>query len=198
MKTCNALVFFLISLVLLSCNKERSIQEYYVENQENSKFIAVDIPTSLLANSENLDEQQRATLETVRKINLLALPVEEGQETYESEKADLRKILENDQYQLLMKYGSGERKAEIYFTGDEEAIDEFILFGFDDQRGLGLARILGEDMNPEKLLKLLSSLKHGDINLSGLSEVAGMFKKKILQEKTGDTIGGNQEEPNQE
>lgn len=176
MKRAKLLGIFLLGLGVLSCNNEPSIQEYYVENQEDSKFVAIDIPTSLLANNEELNEEQLATLKTVKKVNVLAYPLEEGAEEYQVEKNQLQEILKNEKYQLLMKYGSGERKAEIYFTGDEDAIDEFILFGFDDSRGMGLARVLGEDMSPEKLIELLRSLEKGDVNLDGLKGIAGMFK----------------------
>lgn len=175
MKSIGSLVAFLVVLVLLACTNETSIQKYYVENQENSKFVAIDIPTSLLANQESLNEEQLATLETVKKVSLLAFPVEEGREKYEKEKLHLQEILKNEKYQLLMKYGSGERKAEIYFSGDEEAVDEFIVFGFDDGRGMGLARVLGNDMNPEKLINFLSSVEKGNIDLSGLHGLAEMF-----------------------
>lgn len=176
MKRAKLLGIFLLGLGILSCNNEPSIQEYYVENQEDSKFVAIDIPTSLLANNEELNEEQLATLNTVKKVNVLAYPLEEGAEEYQEEKNQLQEILKNEKYQLLMKYGSGDRKAEIYFTGDEDAIDEFILFGFDDTRGMGLARVLGEDMSPEKILELIKSLEKGDINLDGIKGITEIFK----------------------
>lgn len=176
MKKIEFLGIFLLGLGILSCNNEPTIQEYYVENQEDNKFVAIDVPTSLLANNEELNEKQQATLNTVKKVNVLAYPLEEGAEDYEEEKLELQEILKNEKYQLLMKYGSGDRKAEIYFTGDENAIDEFILFGFDNSRGMGLARILGEDMKPDDLLELFRSLEKGDINLEGLKGIAEMFK----------------------
>lgn len=179
MKTIKLFGFAFVALMLASCNDEPSIQEYYVENQEDSKFVALDIPTSLLANNENLNAEQLETLETVKKVNVLAYPLKEGKNEYEKEKLQLQEILKNEKYQLLMKYGSGERKAEIYFTGDEEAIDEFVVFGFDDTRGMGLARILGEDMNPENLMKLIRSFEKGDLDFSGLEGMAEIFNAKV-------------------
>lgn len=165
-----------MGFLLSSCGNEPTIQEYYVDNLENSNFVAVDIPTSLLANNEKLDEEQKQTLESVRKINVLAYPIKADQEVYEEEKTQLQEILKNEKYQLLMKYGSGNRKAEVYFTGNENAVDEFIFFGFDDSRGVGLARILGEDMKPQQMLKLLRSMEKDDLNLDGIKSVSQMFK----------------------
>lgn len=172
---------FLVILMIMtsSCGNEPSIQEYYVENLENSNFVALDIPSSLLANNQDLDKDQKQTLESIRKVNVLAYPLRDNEEVYQEEKVQLQEILKNDKYQLLMRYGSGFRKAEIYFTGDEDAVDEFILFGFDDSRGVGLARILGEDMQPQGMLNLLRSMEKGDLNLDGIRNIAQIFKGEV-------------------
>lgn len=184
MKIQKALFIILTSVLLGSCNSETSLQQYFVNNQESNRFIAIDIPTSMFANTETLNEEQLATLETVKKVNLLAFPLKKDTsdlQQYQAEKQKLQNILSNEKYQLLMKYGSNDRKAEIYFTGKEDAIDEVILFGYDDNRGVGVARVLGKDMNPGKILKLVKSLEKGDINFDGLKGVAGMFKDEIEQ-----------------
>lgn len=179
MKAIKILSLVLATTALFSCANEPSLQEYYVENQKDNKFIALDVPTSMFANTEALDENQKTTLESVKKINLLALPVKENMEAYEAEKTELANIFKDEKYQLLMKYGSNNRKAEIYFTGNEEAIDELIVYGYDDTKGVGVARILGEDMNPQKLMELMQSLDSGDVNLEGLQKITGMFKTEI-------------------
>lgn len=179
MKIIKILGLAIVAVGFTSCANEPSLQEYYVENQQDNKFIALDVPTSIFANTEDLDENQRETLESVKKINFLALPVKESIEEYQFEKEKLASILMNEKYQLLMKYGSKERKAEIYFTGDEDAIDEIIVYGYDDTKGVGVARVLGENMNPQKLMELMKSLEKGDIDVGGLKGIAGMFKAEI-------------------
>jgi hypothetical protein len=164
-----------VAMVLFSCNNEPTLQEYYVDNQSDKEFLALDVPVSMFANSESLNEEQRATLETVKKVNVLAYPIKEGNEKFITEKAALEEILKDEDYQLLIRYGSGERGAEVYFIGDEEAIDEFIVYGFDNSKGMGVARVLGEDMNPASLLKLLKSMKEGDVNLGALSSIGEVF-----------------------
>lgn len=179
MKSIKILGVALAAATFVSCSNEPSLQEYYVENQQDNKFIALDVPTSMFTNVQELDENQRATLESVKKINVLALPVKESKEEYEAEKTKLSSILQDEKYQLLMKYGSNDRKAEIYFTGDEEAIDEIIVYGYDDTRGVGVARVLGDDMNPQKLMELMKSLEKGDVDVDGLKGITGMFKTEI-------------------
>lgn len=175
MKIIKTISFIAISLLMLACNNEKTLQKYYVENQEDSKFISLDIPTSLFAKADNLDEDQRATLESVRKINVLAYPLNEENETFDAEKAELEEIFSNEKYQLLMKYGSNERKGALYFTGEEDAIDEIVAFGYDNERGMGVARILGKDMNPQKIMELVKSLDAEDINVEGLKGFADMM-----------------------
>ena len=179
MKVIKILSLALAATAFVSCANETSLQEYYVENQQDNKFIAVDIPTSMFTNTEELDETQKETLETVKKINVLALPVKDSKEEYEIEKARLAEILKDEKYQLLMRYGSNTRKAEIYFTGNEDAIDEIIVYGYDDTKGVGVARVLGEDMNPQKLMEFMKSLDKGDIDVAGLKGISGMLQTEI-------------------
>ncbi|WBL20939.1 DUF4252 domain-containing protein [Zunongwangia sp. HRR-M8] len=191
MKIIKTISFAAISLLMLACNNEKTLQQYYVENQEDSKFIAIDIPTSLFANMDNLDSEQRETLESVRKINVLAYPLNDENDTFVAEKAELEEIFSNDEYQLLMKYGSNERKGALYFTGKDDAIDEIVAFGYDNGRGMGVARILGNNMNPQKIMELIKSLDSEDINVDGLKGIAGMMgghSDKIKVSKDSTTV----------
>lgn len=170
------LVVLAMGLILASCNNETTLQEYYVENQANKQFMALDLPASLLSASGSLDAEQRATLETIKKVNLMAFPMnEENRASFEEEKEKLTAILKNDKYNTLMKYGGGTRNAQLYYLGEDDAIDEFIVFGSDEEKGFAIARVLGDDMQPEALIKLLKSFNEGDLNIEGL-EALTMFK----------------------
>lgn len=177
MKTFQLILAF-IGLTCISCDNKTTLQEYYVENQNNRQFLALDIPSSLLTGSNSrLNPEQKATLETIKKVNLMAFPLnEETKASFEEEKERLTAILQDDKYHTLMKYGGGSRKAELYYTGEEDAIDEFIVFGSDDEKGFGVARVLGEDMEPEALIKLLKSFEEGDLDIEGLQSLTTGFK----------------------
>ncbi len=164
--------------LLVSCNSNQSLQEYYVDNQDNKDFVAVDLPTSLFANSESLNEEQKKTLETVKKINVIAIAKkEENLQKIETEKSNVANILKDEKYQLLMKYGGSSTKLEIYYTGEEEAVDEIIVYGYNDEKGMGVARVLGDNMNPSDVLNLVRSMQDGDVNMEGLKEITGMFSR---------------------
>jgi hypothetical protein len=171
-------IFAIVSLGVVSCDNETTLQEFYVENQANNQYLAFDIPASLLTGENSkLDAEQRATLETIKKVNVLGFPKKGDNEAlYEEEKAKLTQILKNDRYKQLMRYGGGNKKAELYYMGEEDAIDELIVFGSDEEKGFGIARVTGDDMNPEALIRLLKSFDKGDLDVGGLPPLGGMFK----------------------
>lgn len=187
MKTLNTLIALALVVLFTACNESKSLEKYYVESQEEKEFMAVDVPTSMFANLDAMDADQRETMNSIKKINVLALRADQYPEKFQKEKANLDEILSDDKYQLLMKYGGGNRKAELYFTGEEDAIDELIVYGYDDDKGLGVARLLGKDMNPAKIMKFLKSLDKEDINLSGLEGFAG-FMGDDKNERNKDSI----------
>ena len=168
------MIVAVLALALISCNEGVSLQEYYVKNQQNNQFVALDIPASLLtAEAVGLNAEQQATLETVKKVNLLAFPMnEKNKDSYEEEKEKIQAVLQDDKYHTLIKYGGGTRKAELYYLGEDDAIDELIVFGSDEEKGFGVARILGDDMEPEALIKLLKSLNEGDLNMESLQSLS--------------------------
>lgn len=179
MKALKHITLLLFIVSLSACDNEQSLQEYYVDNQNNKDFLALDVPASMFANAGNLNTDQQKTLQTIKKINVLAIPKKtENTAIIETEVTNLNNILENEKYQLLMKYGGGDARVEVYFTGDDEAIDEIILYGFDEKRGMGIARLLGDDMNPSDILNLVKSMETGDVQLDGLSGITEMFIEK--------------------
>lgn len=171
MKSIKFLIVLIFAGILVSCENEPSLQKYYVENQEDSDFLGLDIPTSMFANMDSMDAEQKATLNTVKKLNLLAFKAETNRAKFEEEKARLDNIFKDEKYQLLMKYGGGNRKAALYFTGEEDAIDELIVYGYDNDKGLGVARVLGENMDPQQIMKLMKSMDKEDINVEGIKDI---------------------------
>ena len=171
------LILVLLSLGLVSCDNETSLQEFYVENQNSQQYLAFDIPASLLTGENSkLTAEQKATLETIKKVNVLGFPLkEETKASYEAEKEKLSNILRQDKYQQLMRYGGGTRKAELYYRGTEDAIDELIIFGSDDEKGFGIARVTGDKMDLEAMIRLLKSFEKGDLDVAGLPKLGGFL-----------------------
>ncbi|GGG11108.1 hypothetical protein GCM10011344_09770 [Dokdonia pacifica] len=174
-----AIVLF-AGITLTSCNNGETLQEYYVANQDNTNFILVDVPTSLISkDSEALDAKQKEVLETVRKINIMAYPLKDGTTaTFDSEVAKVSTILASDDYEELMKVNSDMGNMKLYFRGEEDAIDEVIVFASEDSKGFVLARLLGNDMNIADMANLAKTIQAGDIDVSQFDGVMDVFNQQ--------------------
>ena len=73
MKIIPFIVFYIVTLLLSSCQSEPSLQKYFVENTENSNFIALDIAPSILKiDKSKLTAAQQLALNSFDKMNILA------------------------------------------------------------------------------------------------------------------------------
>jgi hypothetical protein len=176
MKTLTKLLLSLTIILFVSCNGKPSLQEYYVDNQENENFLALDVPSSLLMVNDNMTKEQQETIATVKKVNVLVFPKKkENAVAFEEEKAKLNDILKDDKFQVLMKFNQNGMNAKVMYLGEEDAIDEIIIYGEDYERGFGVARVLGNKMNPQKLLEMMSTMDDGMMNYEGIEDFAKAF-----------------------
>lgn len=168
-------------LTLLSCNNEKSLQKYLVEKQDDDAFLKVDIATSLLQSDGNkLSKEEKEILETVKKINVVAFKIkDENRATFEDKKSEIKNILNQEKYKTLITFGSNKKGATLQYTGKEDAINELIVFASDANQGFAVFRLLGDQMRPDQMIKLMKSLDNGDIDVSQLKSISEMFDMKI-------------------
>lgn len=162
---------------LFACSNP-SLQKYYVEKQNDSDFISLDVSSSLFVRENNLtDKEQKEALKSIKKLNILALPAKDGNtEKYQEEKEKVASILEDKKYKTLITYGSNTSSAVLKYIGEETAIDEFVVFANDDERGLALFRVLGKDMNPARIMELITSLDNDSFDFSFLKNIEAELK----------------------
>lgn len=174
------LIYLLIaaSLLLISCDNKPSLQKYFVENQDKPDFISFDLSSSLLnVDNAKLTDKQRKALESFSKINVLAFKVnDKNKAEYQAQKTELDQVFKDKKYQQLIKVGSGKNAASLSFTGSEDHIDEFILYGNKTENGFAVLRVLGKDMNPDNLLTMLSVLKESKVNVEQLKPLEAILK----------------------
>lgn len=166
----------MLTLTLIGCNNGPSLQKYYVDSKENDEFMSIDLPASILElKNENVSEEVKATLKTIHKVNFLALQLNEtNKDLYISEKEKVKTILKNSDYKQLMRFNMGKGSVVVNFLGEEDAIDEVIIFGSDNDKGFAVVRITGENMNPSDIMKLANDIKlDGDSNQ--LKQLEGLF-----------------------
>ena len=171
---------FVLAFVMLffGCSSTQSLQEYYVDNSENPNFISFDLPASLL-NLEKADltaDQQKAYA-SLKKLNVLAFKkTMNNVAEFTAEKANVKAILKNEKYQELMKLNTSFGRGSIKFLGDDDAIDEVIIYGDSDDKGFVLVRVLGDNMNPANLMQIMKVLEKSDINGEQLKGLGEFFK----------------------
>lgn len=171
------IVFVLAATALTSCN-DKSLQKYLVEKQDDDKFVKMDLAASLLeGKNSNFSQEEKDILSTIKKINVVAYPIKNGDTSdFVKERKELKDILDHDQYKELTRIKSKDWNATLKFTGEEDAIDEVIVFASDDKRGFAVFRLLGKDMRPDEMIKLMKSAERGDLDVSKLRGFGEIFK----------------------
>lgn len=169
--------FFVVALS--SCNQGPTLQGYFVDNQEVNNFTSIDLPTTIVSFDESiLTKEQREAYKSVKRLNFLGYRLKPGNETeYMSELDKVRSILKNDKYKELMRMGNNEDgKMMIKYLGSETKIDELIVFGNANDKGFGILRVLGKNMEPQKMIQLIDALKDADVDEEQLKGFAEFFK----------------------
>jgi len=170
-------LFFLLTLV--SCNSEPSLQKYFVENSEKKDFIALDVsPNILNVDKAKLSAEQNEALNSFDKMNILAFKADQKNQTeFETERNKVKAILKDPKYQELMKFGSGKEGASVSYVGSDDNIKEFVIFANRKENGFAVVRVLGEDMNPNNIITLMSVLQKSKIDMEQLKPLQELLKK---------------------
>ena len=171
------IVFLLATTALTSCS-DKSLQKYLVEKQDDDKFVKMDIAASLLeGRNSNFTQEEKDILKTIKKVNVVAYPLKGGDTAdFEKEKNELKIILDQDKYKELTRIKSNDWNATLKYTGEEDAINEVILFASDNNRGFAVFRLLGEKMRPDQMIKLMESAERGNLDVSKFSGFGEIFK----------------------
>lgn len=166
-KVTTVLSFVLMAVILMSC-EQKSLQSYLVKAQEKEGFMTVDLPTSFIQlKDQDVPADVKATVESIKKINAVALPIKGNEEAFETEKNEIKSILSgSEKYKSLMSMKTKGVNVKVYYTGESDAIDEVIVFGYSKEYGLGIARLMGENMNPSKIMNMMNNIKIDPSNMS--------------------------------
>lgn len=163
----------LVLSVVISCNSEQSMQKYYVDNQNNDNFISLDVPSSMISLGDSVSIDTKETMKSIKKLNVLAFKINDSnKDAFLTEVKKVKEILKNDKYNELIRMKHKNANIMVKFLGNEEAVDEFIFFASDNEKGFALARVLGNKMNPEKILKMTKDLN----NMQAKDEILAQFK----------------------
>lgn len=155
-------LFLVIMTTIVSCKKEQSsLQKYFIESHQKENFLSFDLSTNMIQSYlNNSDNQIKEVLKTVHKINIIALPIKDNKEQYELEKQHLNSILSNTTvYKSLVKVKNDKLKIDIYYKGKPNNVNEIVVCGSTDGVGLGVVRLLGDNMDTEKMMEVVQKIK---------------------------------------
>ncbi|MBF8149313.1 DUF4252 domain-containing protein [Winogradskyella sp. F6397] len=174
-----SIVMLLLVTAFTSCNQGPTLQTYYVDNELKPGFSTFDVPTSFInVEDVELTDEQKEAYESVDKLNVLTFKKEDTDaEAYKIELEKINTILKDPKYEDLMRGGNSvDGKFVVKSLGDIENIDELIIFGHAKDKGFMIARVLGDDMNANKLVSLTSILEKADFDENQLKDLTDFFK----------------------
>lgn len=170
-----AVIILTVLAIFVSCNQQKTIQTYIVEKQDKPGFMSVDLPMSLIQlNTDKAPLEVKEAYGSIKKVNVLGLPYLNNNEAYEIEKKAILSILNNSTlYKNLMKMDINGMRISIYYNGDANDINEVIVFGYSKKIGVGVARVIGNHMNPTKITQMAEYLKidPNQLNLQQFEQV---------------------------
>lgn len=163
---------------LTSCADGSSLQHYYVDHQETKNFITQDLPISMIEiDKSNFTEAQNEAYNSVKKLNFLGYKASESDfKTYQAEITKVKTILSDAKYNDLMEFNDKGNKILVKYIGDDETADEVVVFGSAKEMGFGIVRILGKNMNPEKMVTLITSLQSANVEETQIQDIMNFFK----------------------
>ncbi len=178
-KIATYLVLFAVAIAGVSCGNQASLQKYYIDSQDNENFIAVDVPASIITLQEDAEPDVQEAYNSLKKMNVLAFTKNDTNAAeYAIEKEKVKNILKSKKFTELFRMKDKGRSVVVKYEGDDESMDEVIIYASDAELGFALVRILGDEMTAEKMMKLGQSIKDIDSESLGMKQLEGFIKNK--------------------
>lgn len=167
----------LITISFTSCKKEASIQTYFVEHQELPNFTFIDVSPKMIALSTvEFTEEQKDTYNSLEKINFLGYRIKDEDLTaYNNELTNIQNVFKNRNYYELMSFSTNGIKFRINAEGTQDVVNEVLVLASTEDKGFGVVRLLGDNMKPESIIKLIRKLQKADIDKKQLDGILNFF-----------------------
>jgi len=169
-----------LMLLLTACEQKPTLQKYFVEKCETKNFSTIDIGKSFIKTDKlKLTADEEKALESIDKLNVLIFKAtNDNAKTFDTEKANIKSVLKDDHYDELMKMSLGGGGVSVNTKGEGEHIEEFVVFLHNKDTGMGVLRVLGDDMNPNNVMTIVNLLQRGGMNTGQLQPLMDLMKKK--------------------
>jgi hypothetical protein len=170
------LLFVFASICLVSCNAKPTLQTYFVDHQETPNFISMDVPVSFLGTDDiQMTEIQRQAINSIDKLNMLGYSLKSGNiDVFNAEVGNVKALLKDKRYNELLRLGNQkDGRVKISYIGDDDTIDELVVFGRSNTYGFAIIRVLGDNMDIAKIMELgpiINILDTKDMNVEGFMD----------------------------
>ncbi|WP_044403923.1 DUF4252 domain-containing protein [Lacinutrix sp. Hel_I_90] len=166
----------LFSLALVSCKDEASVQTYFVEHQDLPDYKQIDFSANLADFSKaDLSAEEQEAIKSLKKISFLGYRSTGNKEVYTQELEKAKRVFKNEKYSELMDFSMDGIKINVNAIGSNDAVDEILVLMSNQDTGFGVARIIGDDINPEKIMKIMNNMQKADVDGSQLKAIMGFF-----------------------
>lgn len=171
------LCLLLLAFWVGSCASEPTLQQYFVEKSEDGDFVTVDfVPDNLNLDKAKLTVEQREAVKSFRKMNILAFQRTDGNAAkYETERIRVDSLLQDEQYQELMHISGKTKGGSLRFLGNENEIEEFVVYAHQADNGFAIVRVLGDNMTPDDVYNLMSVMRSANIDAAALQPLQELF-----------------------
>jgi hypothetical protein len=167
----NILSICLFAMLLTSC-QTNSLQSYLVDHKSDENFISVDFSLrTFVDNFDELDPEQKEVFEDVNKVNLLAFKKNgSNSDAYQTKSQELIDILSTEFKEgELMSLNMDGNQMKMYADDLESTVKEIIVYASNKDKGFIVARLLGDDLNPENFMKMAKM--SGEMDFDSLSGI---------------------------
>lgn len=166
----------LFSLALVSCKDEASIQTYFVEHQDLPDYKQIDFSANLADFSKaSLSVEEQEAIKSLKKISFLGYRSIGNKEIYTQELEKAKRVFKNEKYSELMDFSMNGIKINVNAIGSDDVVDEILVLMSNQDTGFGVARIIGDDINPEKIMKIMNNMQKADVDGSQLKAIMGFL-----------------------
>ena len=178
-------VSLLVVVLFVNCTQGPTLQSYFVEKMDDPTFLIVNLPFKLdKLFTKDLTATEQEALASVGKLNLLFYRFRSGEETkFKSELNQLNTILAHNKYQHLMDFKAFDKgQGKLLFEGATDKIEEGIVFLSATDKGFGVLRILGSEINPAILMGLIKKVDPNQLEKqlkSSTASLGSIFEKEI-------------------
>ena len=165
-------LFPFIGIVLCCCSSAPSLQTYFVDNQEKNGFISIDVPISVLGlDSVEMSSSENEALNSISKFNILSFSLDSINHTkYIEELLKINQLFIDSSYEKIISLGNPEDgKVRVYTSDNNGYLKEIVIFVNSNKTGFAIIRVLGNEMDLEKIFKLRRLLN--EIDLSKLTKI---------------------------